>query len=190
MRVRNLSVKWIITCRRRTISSFTELVARRIGALLVFALRTDCGDDGRGGEILVVGFRRIGVLAARANIVDVEIGLVGQCALNALVADFIGVQAIGVGAGAAAGLERWDALVVQHVEIILTPGVVNDLPVVVFVAIFNVRPLLDERIEQAVVDAESDKSDILPRDRARPYCHVLLVKIVGKCRSVIFQSIS
>lgn len=72
----------------------------------------------------------------------------------------------------------------------LAPGVVNYLPVIILVTKVNVCALLNEIIEQAVVDAESYKFDLLARHRARSYCRVLLVKIVGKFRSVIFQSIS
>lgn len=176
--------------QRLTVSGSTELIASCVSALHVFALSTDCGDDRRVCKILVVGFWRIWIIAACANIIYVEIGFLGQCALNALVADLIGIFAIRVGARTAAGLQCWDALVVQYTEIMLAPGVVNYLPVVILVTKVNVCALLNEIIEQAVVDAESYKFDLLARDGARSYCRVLLVKIVGKFRSVIFQSIS
>lgn len=176
--------------QRLTVSGSTELIARCISALLVCALSTDCGDDRRVCEILVVGFWRIGVIAACANIIDVKIGFLGQRALNALVAGVIGSHTIRIGARTAASLQCWNALVVQHIEIILTLGGVNYLPVVIFVTKVNVRALLKEIIEQAVIDAESYKADLLASDRARRYCRVLLIKVVGKCRPIIFRSIS
>lgn len=90
--------------QRLTVSGPTELIASCIRALLVFALSTDCGDDGRVCEILVVGFWRVRIIAGCANIIDVEIGFLSQCALNTLVTDVIGIYAIRVGARTAAGL--------------------------------------------------------------------------------------
>lgn len=139
-----------------TVSRSTESIAWGIGALLIFTLSANRSDDGRIGQVLVVDFGRIGIVATGADVVDVEIGFVGQGPFDTSVADVVGVDAIGVGAGAAAGLQGWKALVVQDIEISLAGRGVDYVSIIVFVEEINVGLFLHDGIEKAVVDPESN----------------------------------
>lgn len=97
--------------RRLTVSGCGKLVPRRIGALLVSALRPNRSDHGRVCKILTICFRGIRIIAASPNIVNVEIRLLCQGALDALVTDIIGADAGGVAPRTPACLQRGNAFI-------------------------------------------------------------------------------
>lgn len=76
-----------------------ELLVGCVGAFLVCGLCANGLDDGARLQVIDIGFRRVGIVARGADIVDVEIGGLGEGTLDAVVADLVGVCAGGVGAG-------------------------------------------------------------------------------------------
>lgn len=172
--------------RELTVAGVGEFLVGRVGAFLVGALGADLGGHGGGLQVGDVGFRGAGVGARGADVVDVEVGGLGEGALDAVVAGVVGRDAGGVGAGrGGAGLQRRHALLVVGGEVGGALGGADERPVGVGVGVVDVGFVLEDRVEPAVVDAEGDERDGLAGEGAGVDGGVLLLEVVREFRAVV-----
>lgn len=98
-----------------TVSCFAELIAGCISAFLVCASSANRRGYRRIREVLIIRFRWIWIITRCANVIDVKIRFRTQWPFQALVADVIRLDTIGIATRSAASFKGWYTPIVESI---------------------------------------------------------------------------